>query len=98
MAALIVGACAPTVWEKPGASQADFMRDSARCRLLARGMNSGDFYAEGSPKFVAAATLGNAIGTAINQQGTYRDCMMAVGYAPHLAASSESVDSAARGA
>jgi hypothetical protein len=43
-------------------------------------MNSGDFYAEGSPKFVAAATLGNAIGTAVNRQETFDDCMMAVGY------------------
>ena len=82
-------ACAPTIWDKPGATQADFNRDSGRCRLLARGMNSGDFYAEGSSKFVAAAAVGNAIGTAINQQGTYHDCMMAVGYSPSSSSSAD---------
>ena len=96
-ACLQMVACAPAVWEKPGGTQAEFNQDSARCRLLARGMNSGDFYAEGSPKFVAAAALGNAIGTAINQQGNYRDCMMAVGYTPHAAAP-ESASPAAYGA
>jgi len=31
---------------------------------------------------VAGAALGNAVGTAINQQQNYRDCMMVVGYTP----------------
>ncbi|MBV9583848.1 MAG: DUF4189 domain-containing protein [Alphaproteobacteria bacterium] len=84
-----MAACAPTIWDKPGATQAEFNRDSGRCRLLARGMNSGDFYAEGSPKFVAAAAVGNAVGPAINQQETYHDCMMAVGYSPRSSASAE---------
>jgi hypothetical protein len=74
--------CAPTVWDKPGATQADFSRDSAQCRLVARGMNSDSFYAEGSPKFVAGAALGNAVGTAVSTAATYRDCMMAIGYTP----------------
>jgi hypothetical protein len=78
----IFGACAPTIWDKQGATQADFNQDSARCRLLARGMNLGDFYAQGSPGFVAGAALGNAVGTAANQAATYRDCMMATGYTP----------------
>jgi hypothetical protein len=82
--------CAPTIWDKPGATQADFNTDSARCRILARGMNSGDFYAEGSPKFVAAATVGNAIGTALNRQETFHDCMMAVGYTPRASTPGES--------
>src|SRR5438105_2568927 len=88
-ACLEIVACAPTIWDKPGTTQVQFNQDSARCRLLARGMNSGDFYAEGSPKFVAAAAVGNAIGTAVNQQATYHDCMMAVGYTPRLPSSSE---------
>jgi hypothetical protein len=75
-------ACTPTNWDKPNATQADFNRDSAQCRLLARGMNLGDFYAQGSASFVAGAALGNAIGTATNQAATYRDCMLAVGYTP----------------
>jgi hypothetical protein len=82
LSCLVLGACAPTIWDKPGATQADFNQDSARCRLLARGMNPGDFYAQGSPSFVAGATLGNALGTAANQVATYRDCMMALGYTP----------------
>ena len=82
LGSLILGACAPTIWDKPGATQADFNQDSARCRLLARGMNPGDFYAQGSTSFVAGAALGNAIGTAANQGATYRDCMLAIGYTP----------------
>ena len=53
LSCLVLGACAPTIWDKPGATQADFNQDGARCRLLARGMNPGDFYAQGSPSFVA---------------------------------------------
>jgi hypothetical protein len=82
LSCLVLGACAPTIWDKPGATQADFNQDSGRCRLLARGMNPGDFYAQGSPSFVAGAALGNALGTAANQVATYRDCMMALGYTP----------------
>src|SRR5208282_1493025 len=79
---LILAACAPTIWDKSHATQADFNKDSARCRLLARGMSPGDFYAQGSANFVAGAALGNTIGTAANQAATYRDCMMATGYTP----------------
>ena len=85
----ILGACAPTIWDKPEATQADFNQDSARCRLLARGMNPGGFYAQGSAEFVAGAALGNAIGTAANQGATYRDCMMATGYTPRGAGAGE---------
>lgn len=79
-AALALGGCAPMVFDKPGATQVDFNQDSAKCRLVARGMNPGDFYAQGSASFVAGAALGNAIGTAANQRETYKDCMMAAGY------------------
>jgi hypothetical protein len=81
-------ACTPTVWDKPGATQDQFNQDSARCRLLARGMNSGDFYAQGSSGFVEGAVIGNAIGTAINQAATFHDCMMATGYTPSSGAAS----------
>ena len=79
-AALALGGCAPMVFDKPGATQADFSEDSAKCRLMARGMNPGGFYAQGSASFVAGAAVGNAIGTAANQRATYKDCMMAAGY------------------
>ena len=51
--------------------------------MVARGLNSGDFYAQGTPGFVASAALGNAIGTAANQRATYRDCMEMQGCAEH---------------
>jgi hypothetical protein len=85
----LLGACAPTIWDKPDATQADFNQDSARCRLLARGMNPGGFYAQGSAQFVAGAALGNTLGTAANQRATYRDCMMATGYAPRASGGAE---------
>jgi hypothetical protein len=81
-AVLALGACAPIVWDKPGATQAQFNQENAKCRLVARGMNSGDFYAEGKPAFVAGAAIGNAVGTAISTAATYRDCMMATGNTP----------------
>ncbi|HEV2098976.1 MAG TPA: hypothetical protein VGR45_08620 [Stellaceae bacterium] len=77
MISATVVSCAPMVWDKPGATQAEFNQDSDKCRLVARGMNPGDFYAQGSP----TAALGNAIGTAVGQRQTYQDCMMAGGYA-----------------
>ncbi|HXP29542.1 MAG TPA: hypothetical protein VN832_00520 [Stellaceae bacterium] len=51
-------------------------------------MNSGDFYAQGSARFVAGAAIGNAIGTSFAQAATYDDCMMAIGYTPEAPQSS----------
>jgi hypothetical protein len=51
-------------------------------------MNPGDFYAQGSPRFVAGAAIGNAIGTDFDRAATYNDCMMAVGYIPEAPQSS----------
>jgi hypothetical protein len=79
---LTIAGCAPTVWDKPGVTQAQFNQENARCRLVARGMAPGDFYAQGSAQFVAGAAIGNAIGTAIGQAANYSDCMMASGYTP----------------
>lgn len=82
VACLTIAGCAPVIWDKPGVTQAQFNQENAQCRMVARGMNPGTFYAEGKPAFVAGAALGNAIGTAINTAATYRDCMMATGYTP----------------
>lgn len=90
VACAVLAGCAPTIWDKPGGSQAEFNQDSAKCRLLARGMNPGEFYAQGSPGFVSGATVGNALGTAIAQDSTYQDCMMAVGYTPRERGASHS--------
>jgi len=78
----LVTSCAPIVWDNPNVTQDQFNRDNARCRLIARGMNPGNFAAEGKPAFVAGAALGNAIGTAIATRETYKDCMEAQGYTP----------------
>ncbi len=77
---VVVLGCAPIVWDKPGVTPAQFAQDSARCQLVAKGMNSGDFYAEGKPEFVAGAALGNAIGTAVARRADYKNCMIAAGY------------------
>ena len=74
--------CMQTLWEKPGATPAEFTQDSAKCRLVARGLNPGGFLAEGTPQFVAGAAIGSAIGTAAAQTATFNDCMMADGYLP----------------
>lgn len=95
-------ACTLITWDKQGATQAEFNQDNAKCRLLARGMNPGGFYAQGSPQFVAGAAVGNAIGTAMNQRETYRDCMNMQGYsergASAAAASASSSDAPTPGA
>lgn len=92
LAGLLLSGCGQTLWDKPGATPAEFSQDSARCRLIARGLNPGGFYASGSPEFVAGAALGNAIGTAASQMGTYNDCMMASGYTPESPNLRASVD------
>lgn len=86
-ALMVLSACAPTIWDKPGVTQAQFNRDNARCQLLARGMNPDTFYAQGTESFVAGAALGNAIGNAVRTRQTYRECMMANGYTPEQRAS-----------
>lgn len=78
--ALSLSACAPMVWDKAGATQQEFSVDDAKCKLMARGMNPGDFYAQGSTGFVAGAAAVNVIGTAVGQRQTYQECMTASGY------------------
>ena len=73
-------ACAPTVGNKPGATQAEFDQDSARCNLMARQLGSRSPNTEASSDFVAGASLDHGIATAINEQRIYHDCMTAAGY------------------
>jgi hypothetical protein len=63
----------------------DFEPDSAQCRLFARGSRTGfAFGAAGSPKFVGAAmggaALGYAIGSAIEKNQNFNDCLQARGW------------------
>jgi hypothetical protein len=69
----------------PGMSELAFEPDSARCRLFARGSASGfDFSAAGSPRFVGAAmggaAVGYAIGSAVERNQNFNDCMLAHGW------------------
>ncbi len=77
---LVLAACAPTMWNRPGTTPAQFAQDDARCQLVARSMNPGGFSASGKPAFVAAVAVISILGTAAGQAGDYRTCMVASGY------------------
>lgn len=69
----------------PGMLVSDFEPESARCRIFARSNQSGfAFGAAGSPRFVATAVGGAAIGAgiagAVQNNQNYNDCMMARGW------------------
>ena len=99
---LLLGGCVQhTFAPGPGLSSNDFGPDSARCRLFARGSQSGfAFGAAGSPKFVGAAmggaAVGYAIGSAVERNQNFNDCMMARGWV--VADGSASTTDAAMGA
>ena len=85
MTLLACGCVQHTFVPGPGMSAASLKSDSAQCRLFARGMKTGfAFQASGSPKFVAASTggaaIGYAIGSAIEQNSNFNDCMEARGW------------------
>ena len=85
---LCLTGCAQHIYAPgPGMSPEAFGPDSARCRLFARGSQRDfEFGAYGSPKFVAASTaaagLAYAIGTAIETDQNFDDCMQARGWRP----------------
>ncbi len=82
----LLGACANHIFAPgPGKSASNYEPDSAKCRLFARGANPGfNFEASGSPRFVAASSVGAAIGygiaSAIRTNENYNDCMEANGW------------------
>jgi len=82
---LSAAACAPIVWDKPGATQAEFSTDNYTCEAQARALSPGGSYAQGRIGFVVAATLVSAFATAADRNALYGDCMTAHGYAPHQA-------------
>ena len=61
---MVATGCAPMVWDRPGATQADFNRDSYACERDAR--QSGYY--------------GAGLTGAINMQGFFGRCMSAQGY------------------
>ena len=99
---VLLGGCVQhTFAPVPGLSSNDFGPDSARCRLFARGSQSGFvFGAAGSPKFVGAAmgsaAVGYAISSAVERNQNFNDCMMARGWV--VADGSASTTDAAMGA
>lgn len=88
VASLSLGACAIQSWTPgPGVDPTQLSRDSARCRLFARGTRPGmAFEASGSPRNVAiasgAALVAGGVATAVHDAETYDDCMQAVGWIP----------------
>ena len=82
---MLAGCVQHTFAPGPGMSAADFEPEFAQCRLFARGSRSGfGFAAAGSPRFVGAsmagAALGYAIGSAIETNQNFNDCMEARGW------------------
>ncbi|MBV9784054.1 MAG: hypothetical protein JO264_09565 [Acidisphaera sp.] len=74
-----LSACAHTWVPGPGMNAEDLGPEKARCSYIARHGGSG-FAAAGSPRYVAAAALGNAIGEAFRAQQDFNDCMEASGW------------------
>lgn len=77
--ALFLGACASHTWAPGPDAKGTYEEASAKCSLLAR-HSGGGFYAQGTPSFVAGATLGAAVGEAIRTQTDFNDCMAATGW------------------
>ena len=82
---LLSGCAYHTFAPGPGMSANNFEPDSAKCRMYSRGQQSGfSFAASGSPRFVAASTggaaLGYAVGSAVQANQNYNDCMIATGW------------------
>ncbi len=66
LAGLALAACeGPDIWDKPGATQADFQRDAYECERDAR---------------MSAMSFGGGIAGAIEAKNFYRRCMVAHGY------------------
>lgn len=73
---MLAAGCAPMVWDRPGATQADFNRDTYACEKDSR--QSG-YYG------------GDLTGT-VNMQGFFQRCMIAQGYSLRRGASEPSTD------
>lgn len=61
---MVTAGCAPMMWDRPGATQADFNRDSYACE---RDSRQSGYY-------------GNGLTGAVNMQGFFGRCMQAQGY------------------
>jgi hypothetical protein len=91
-ACFALGACAPTVWERPGTTPLQFSMDSARCEMMAEGTTpDADVGTVRTGKFGRDLAINAALGIvgglahagAVNQK--FALCMQANGYAGHPA-------------
>ncbi len=82
-----LSACAPTVWDRPDTSQAQFNMDKAQCRLWAEGavpdsdvgtINTGHFKRDLAANAAAGLVVGIAQGVAVHHKHDL--CMEAKGY------------------
>jgi len=79
--ALSSAGCASGNWVPGPDARGTVEEATARCDLMAR-HSGGGFFAAGSPRFVAGAAVGYAVGSAINASLDYNDCMKASGWVP----------------
>lgn len=78
---LSIAGCASENWAPGPDARGTVQEATARCDLMARHPGGG-FIAAGSPRFVAGAAAGYAVGSAISAYLDYNDCMMANGWVP----------------
>lgn len=85
----LAGCASPVVWVKPGATEAQFNMDRARCQLMAQGMNPDtgvEMIRTGKVRTDIAANTAVAILHDIAQGAkkghTFSLCMQASGYIP----------------
>lgn len=80
VAALLgLAGCTTYTWAPGPDVQGTQAEAAANCRLMAR-HSGGGFYAQGTPRYVAGATLGFAIVDAVRTQADFNDCMQAGGW------------------
>jgi hypothetical protein len=76
-AALLAGCAAPTHWNKPGATEADFQQAQARCRMHAAGLPREQRPLLPPPQGVA---MGDALMEIGRTQHFMADCLTADGW------------------
>lgn len=87
--------CATQNWVAGPDARGTVQEASAQCSIFARHSDQGSFEASGSPKFVAGAAAGYAVGRIIESNADYNDCMAASGWLPADNASGPSSNSPA---
>ena len=80
-ALLLVAGCAGQSWVPGPDARGTVEEARAKCSIFAR-HSGGSFAAVGTPRFVAGATVGYAVGDAVRAGQDYDDCMMASGWLP----------------